>query len=99
MAQGSERTFLMLQGPHGPFFRQLAGALQAAGAEVRRVAFNVSDEAEWAKAGPLDRFNEPEDAFEEWLEQRIAAYGITDIVLYGDSPSGPQNRPGSCIAT
>ena len=85
MAQGSGRTILMLQGPHGPFFRELARVLQAAGAEVRRVCFNVSDEAEWGGAGPMDRFNEPEHAFEEWLEQRIAAYGVTDIVLYGDS--------------
>lgn len=85
MVQASERVFLMLQGPHGPFFRQLAQALTAAGAGVRRVLFNVADEAEWAGAGPFDRFNEPEDAFPEWLEQRIAAYGITDIVLYGDT--------------
>ena len=52
---------------------------------MRRVAFNISDEAEWRGIGPFDRFNEPDDAFEEWLEQRITAHGVTDIVIYGDS--------------
>ena len=69
------RVFLMLQGPHGPFFRQLARELMAGGAEVRRVAFNAADEAEWRGIGPLDRYNAREDAFAEWLEQRILAYG------------------------
>ncbi len=85
MVDEESRVFLMLQGPHGPFFRQLAGMLTQTGAEVRRVAFNSADEAEWAGAGPLDRFNAPEDTFDEWLDQRLTAYGVTDIVLYGDT--------------
>ncbi|MEM7189393.1 MAG: capsule biosynthesis protein CapA, partial [Pseudomonadota bacterium] len=85
MSAASGRVFLFLQGPHGPFFRQLAGALKSAGADVHRAAFNAADEAEWGRAGPLDRFNDTEDAFPDWLEQRIAAHGVSDIVLYGDT--------------
>ncbi len=43
------RRFLMLQGPHGPFFRQLGAMLDAAGAEVWRVGFNRGDEIFWGK--------------------------------------------------
>ena len=36
---GHGRNFLFLQGPHGPFFRQLGAALTATGAKVWRVGF------------------------------------------------------------
>lgn len=85
MAQGSGRVFLMLQGPHGPFFRQLAKALAKEGAEVHRVAFNRADESAWRKVGPLHRYNGRDDEFSEWIQQRIVAHGVTDIVLYGDT--------------
>ena len=45
MAEASRRVFLFLQGPHGPFFRELARILSLRSAEVIRVAFNASDEA------------------------------------------------------
>ena len=85
MHESAERVFLMLQGPHGPFFRQLADALTGAGADVHRVAFNSADEAEWAGAGPLHRYSGPDCCFEESLEQRLTAHDVTDIVLYGDT--------------
>ena len=40
MNQAAGHVFLFLQGPHGPFFRQLAGKLAAGGTGVRRIAFN-----------------------------------------------------------
>lgn len=79
------RVFLFLQGPHGPFFHDLARALLREGATVRRVAFNAADEAEWNSIGPLDRFNDDEASFAEWLTQKIEAHGITDVVVYGDT--------------
>jgi capsular polysaccharide export protein len=82
-AQG--RVFLFLQGPHGPFFRRLAGDLKRRGAVVRRIAFNAADEAEWCDAGPLDRFLGPGEAYASWLTRHLAAYRVTDIVLYGDA--------------
>lgn len=92
MADGSNRVFLMLQGPHGPFFRQLAETLIAFGVDVHRVAFNAADEAEWRRTGPLHRYNGSLEAFEEWIEQRIDAHSITDLALYGDT------RPVHAIA-
>ncbi|MFK7943804.1 MAG: capsule biosynthesis protein [Paracoccaceae bacterium] len=85
MAETRQRVFLFLQGPHGPFFRELGRVLKARGVEVLRVAFNASDEGEWRRTGPLLRFDAPASAFEEWLRQRIEAHGVTDIVLYGDT--------------
>lgn len=85
MADTTDRVFLFLQGPHGPFFGQLARTLAKQGATVIRVAFNKSDEREWGAAGELLRFNGNDDVFPDWLEQRIEAHRVTDIVLYGDT--------------
>ena len=47
MVTGQNRTFLFLQGPHGPFFARLARMLNAAGAKTWRVGFNAGDAAFW----------------------------------------------------
>jgi capsular polysaccharide export protein len=85
LTQNAERQFLFLQGPHGPFFRDLAKVLGKRGAGVHRVAFNTADEVEWRGAGPLYRFNDSPERFESWLRQRIQAHDFTDIILYGDT--------------
>lgn len=81
----ADRKFLFLQGPHGPFFRQLGRMLREAGAEVWRVGFNAGDRAFWFGApGFLPFRGAPEDwpaAFAALVEE----HGITDIVLYGDT--------------
>ena len=85
MDHSDGRVFLFLQGPHGPFFRCLAARLAAAGAGVRRIAFNPGDEAEWAGAGPLEHYLGPPGAYPDWLAHQLAIHRVTDIVLYGDS--------------
>ena len=45
------RRFLFLQGPHGPWFRQLAAMLRQAGAGVWRVGFNLGDRMFWPGPG------------------------------------------------
>jgi capsular polysaccharide export protein len=85
MNEAAGRVFLFLQGPHGPLFRQLSARLGAAGAEVRRIAFNPGDEAEWGGAGSLERYLGPPGAYPEWLAHQLAIHRVTDIVLYGDS--------------
>ncbi|MEM8538038.1 MAG: capsule biosynthesis protein CapA [Pseudomonadota bacterium] len=85
MVKATQRVFLFLQGPHGPFFRTLAQSLKDEGAEVHRVCFNAADEWEWGKVGPRYRFSDTTDAFSDWLEQHLPALGVTDIVLYGDT--------------
>jgi len=85
MRDARNRVFLFLQGPHGPFFHELARRLIGQGAQVHRASFNAGDEAEWAKLGNLHRFDRAEPAFGGWLIRLFATWGITDIVLYGDT--------------
>lgn len=78
------RRFLMLQGPHGPFFRQLGAMLNAAGAEVWRAGFNRGDELFWGREGYLPFTGRPED----WAAAcagHLDRLAITDLVLYGDA--------------
>ena len=79
-----QRVFLMLQGPHGPFFDRLGALLRAAGAQVWRVGFNAGDEFFWSDS---DRFIRHEGTLHDWpphLDRIITEKGVTDIVLYGD---------------
>lgn len=78
------RVFLMLQGPHGPFFDQLARLLRAAGAEVWRCAFNAGDEFFWSDPDRLLRHSAAAADWPAHLDRIIQGKGVTDIVLYGD---------------
>ncbi|RYG93181.1 capsular biosynthesis protein [Loktanella sp. IMCC34160] len=81
----SDRRFLFLQGPHGPFFHRLAKMLRAAGAQVWRVGFNAGDRAFWfGGPGYIPFRGTPED-WPETFRQIVADHGITDIALYGDT--------------
>lgn len=85
MPKTDVRRFLFLQGPHGPYFHQLARMLRRAGAEVWRVGFNAGDRAFWFGS---DGYIPHGGTLEEWpahLEQILEARGITDIALYGDT--------------
>jgi len=84
---GEGRSFLLLQGPHGPFFYRLGRMLRRSGAEVRRVGFNAGDRAFWPDAARYIAFR---DAPERWpgaFRALIGAHGVTDLVLYGDTRS------------
>lgn len=80
-----KRVFLFLQGPHGPYFQQLAAMMRTAGADCWRVGFNAGDAFFWRdKAGyiPFDY------GLEKWgnrFDQIVADKAVTDIVLYGDA--------------
>lgn len=80
----SARVFLMLQGPHGPFFDRLARQLRAAGAAVWRVGFNAGDEFFWSDPARFIRHAGTSDDWPAHLDGLIARLGVTDIVLYGD---------------
>jgi capsular polysaccharide export protein len=81
---GEGRRFLFLQGPHGPFFRQLAGMLAASGAEIRRVGFNRGDRAFWPDTKTFIPFR---GTIADWPAEitRLLDDGVTDLVLYGDT--------------
>lgn len=78
------RHFLLLQGPHGPFYAQLAEKLRAAGHKVSRLAFNAGDCAEWPDTGSLLCYRDIADNFGPWLQALLQERGVTDLVLYGD---------------
>lgn len=85
MTETTDKTFLFLQGPHGPFFDRLGKMLKAAGANVWRVGFNAGDRAFWFDPPSYIPFK---GNAEEWPAQFgdiIESKGITDIVLYGDT--------------
>lgn len=85
MISGENRTFLFLQGPHGPFFQRLGKMLRAAGADVWRVGFNAGDAFFWRDR---KRYIPYQDAASDWPERFrriVAERKITDIVLYGDT--------------
>ncbi len=86
MAQShDDRTFLFLQGPHGPFFRQLAEMLANAGAGVWRVGFNRGDQAYWSDRDTYLPFTDEADQWAARVADLLDDNGVTDLVLYGDT--------------
>jgi capsular polysaccharide export protein len=78
------RRFLLLQGPHGPFFSQLGRMLRHAGAQVWRVGFNGGDRAFWRGPERYLAFDGAPGDWPDWVGGRITDLGITDLVLYGE---------------
>ena len=85
MPQTTPRRFLFLQGPHGPFLRQLARMLRAAGATVWRVGFNAGDAAFWWRDPGYLPFSAPLTDWPATLATLLEARQITDLVIYGDT--------------
>ncbi|WP_343080120.1 capsule biosynthesis protein CapA [Ostreiculturibacter nitratireducens] len=77
--------FLFLQGPHGPFFKELGAALRSDGHEVWRVGFNRGDERFWHDAARYIPFTGRIEDWPETFRSICAEKRITDIVLYGDT--------------
>lgn len=82
---GNGKTFLFLQGPHGPFFYRLGQQIRATGANVWRVGFNAGDAAFWPDRKTYLPYRAKHDGWVTWLTQKITELGITDLVLYGDT--------------
>lgn len=81
---GDDRRFLMLQGPHGPFFAQLGKMLRRTGAEVWRVGFNQGDRTFWPNNGYIPFVAPPQD-WPDFIGKVLDDFKITDLVLYGDT--------------
>lgn len=76
------REFLFLQGPPGPFFRLLAEALRARGAQVHRINLSGGDRFDWLEGSVDYRGNQ-----RDWpmaFDRYVRTHRITDLVLYGD---------------
>ena len=78
-----KRKFLFLQGVNSPFFPALADRLKADGHQVFRINFNVGDTVFWGTR-PAWAFRGAIDTLPDFLQTKIVAHGIGDIVLFGD---------------
>ncbi|MEM9429821.1 MAG: capsule biosynthesis protein CapA [Pseudomonadota bacterium] len=81
----NEQYFLFLQGPHGPFFSQLAGLLAEAGATVHRIGFNAGDAVFWKHRSAYTPFKGKPKEWQQTLAAFLDRTPVTDIVLYGDT--------------
>ena len=84
-APAPQRSFLFLQGPHGPFFNSLGKMLRRAGAEVWRVGFNAGDRAFWFHSPSYIPYRGTVADWPATFADLLDAKNITDIVLYGDT--------------
>lgn len=76
------RTFLFLQGPPGPLFRQLGQAMASRGVAVHRINISGGDLRDWPD-GAVDF----RGRFSEWpafIDRYLRQHGVTDILLFGD---------------
>jgi capsular polysaccharide export protein len=81
----SNRRFLFLQGPHGPFFGQLGRLLTDAGAEVWRAGFNAGDQAFWPDRRTFLPCHAAPPDWPATIRALLAEKRVTDLVLYGDT--------------
>ena len=83
MTGPAQRRFLFLQGPHGPFFAQLARRLSGLGASTLRIGFNAGDGLYRGHFGRHVRYSGPAENWEAWLGDFLETEAVTDVVLYG----------------
>ncbi len=77
------RTFLFLQGPASPFFRLVAGRLEAAGGRVERVNFCLGDMIFWwPRRGRF--FRGKKSDWPDYLAAFIRHRSVTDLIMLGD---------------
>lgn len=76
------RVFLFLQGPPGPFFRQLGQELMRRGMGVHRINLNGGDRYDWRESSH-DYCGRSAD-WPMFFDRFVRKHGVTDLVLYGD---------------
>lgn len=78
-----KRHFLFLQGPVGPFFKELGQNLASVGHKVTRINFNAGDWFDWHDTNTISYKDKPE-YFITYLKQLHNEKGFTDLFVYGD---------------
>ena len=81
-----KKNYLFLQGPHGPFFKELGQKLRAQGDGVLRVNFNGGDWVDW-RGDDLINFTGSQEQWSRFIFKLYKKHQITDIILYGDCRS------------
>lgn len=77
-----ERRFLFLQGPPGPFFRELGAAMQGRVGAVHRINLSGGDWYDWSDGAVNFR-----GLMRDWplfFDDYVRRHHITDVVLFGD---------------
>jgi len=82
---GQGRTFLFLQGPHGPWFSRLARMLRRSGAICWRVGFNRGDRAFWPDRASYIPFRGRAEEWPATFAALLDGKSVTDLVIYGDT--------------
>ncbi|MEM8649917.1 MAG: hypothetical protein AAGF54_05245 [Pseudomonadota bacterium] len=75
-------SVLLLQGPIGPFFKELQRELESQGSFTKRVIFNIADRF-YSGSKNVEFFNLKPLLWESWLNNYIDAYNFDVIVLFG----------------
>lgn len=91
----NQPTILLLQGPLGPFFADLFGALKQEGAVTHRVCFNRGDH-HFADADHVVKFDQPQAAWPAWLKAYMRQYKVDAVCCYGDCRSYHMQAKAVC---
>lgn len=78
----AKQRFLFLQGPPGPFFDRLGGALRDLGHAVHRINLNAGDVASWS--GPAIDYRGTAERWPSFVDDYLVQHAITDVILFGD---------------
>ena len=82
MMQGYRREFLFLQGPPGPFFRELAARLAQRGLGIHRINLCGGDRFDWP--GDATDFRGRMRDWPMFFDGFARERAVTDLVLFGD---------------
>lgn len=83
MAQASQRTILLLQGPPCKFWRELGAGLRAQGFRVIHIGFHMGDALFWRGPGQRLYRGTLED-WPDWLRFVLDSEDVSDILYYAD---------------
>ncbi len=80
---GENKSFLFLQGPHGPFFYELSKIIQTAESKVEKIGFNQGDRHYWRDKSTYTAYDGTPADWADYIATKLSN-GVTDIVVYGD---------------
>lgn len=81
-----QKSYLFLQGPHGPFFKELGRSLKATGAKVQRINLNGGDWIDWHGSEAIS-FTGRHEEWSDYVDYLFKKHQVTDLILYGDCRS------------
>jgi capsular polysaccharide export protein len=83
MKMKQQRTFLFLQGPITPFFKQIADGLEKKGHRIRRINLCFGDWLFWRRSGATNYRGKLKD-WNSFINDFLDREHITDLILLGE---------------